>query len=267
MQKSDDKKSKKLQLRILKLLNHSSNGYAFIQNSTTCQLDDCGKGFSFPIIAVAELVSLNYVLISKNKIVISQLGLSYLKRLLHPETPFQAQHYEYAVKPINEGTNTKRVIVNENESPLGRLYYRKDKSGKGWIDENEFNAGEKFRADFEKAQIQPNFTSQWGECSRAKSNSYSMTDISDFALDAKNRVERAMDVIGPELSGVTLDICCFLKGLETVERERGWPQRSAKLMLRTALQALSRHYNYGNTRANQKTTFWGDKDYRPTVAG
>ena len=42
----------------------------------------------------------------------------------------------------------------------------------------------------------------------------------------------------------------YLKGLTEVERERQWPARSAKLMLRTALAALDRHYAMPNRRAN-----------------
>jgi hypothetical protein len=84
-------------------------------------------------------------------------------------------------------------------------------------------------------------------------------------MQARMRFTRAAEAMGPELSGVAIDVCCFEKGLEAVEREHQWPVRSGKLMLRTALLALLRHYNPPPPQKPRTSHHWGAEDYRPVL--
>lgn len=179
---------------------------------------------------------------------------------------FQGQHREMA--SINLEPGHQLVAVNLSESPLGQLARRKTKAGAPYLSKREFNAGERLRADYTRGQIMPRLGANWVASvasGKRGSGGGGGVELTDAALAARQRVDDAIDAVGPELSGVLIDICCFLKGLELVESERGWPMRSAKIVLKSALGVLARHYEpaAGRTRVGRGFLHWGADDYRP----
>lgn len=159
--------------------------------------------------------------------------------------------------------------LNTGESPLAALAARRDRNGRLLLSAREVEAGERLRADFTCGRIMPATGQSWNRPAgrvRGSGERGGAADLTDAALAARQRVDRAIAAVGPELSGVLLDICCFLKGLELVEIERGWPVRSAKIVLKTALGVLARHYWPENPRREARMLHWGAEDFRPTKA-
>jgi len=176
------------------------------------------------------------------------------------------------------GHNHRRGVpgpaVNDAESPLGWLKSRRDRQGKPLISEAQFNAGERLRVDFTVAQLSPRVTLSWDGCiapgSRGRSGRRpDSLEVNEKAFAAKQRVMRALDAVGPEMSGILVDVCCLARGLEAAERSLGWPQRSGKLVLQIALTQLARHYGMARAEPDAKgpaaIRHWGVDDYRPQV--
>lgn len=161
------------------------------------------------------------------------------------------------------------VLVDDRESPLLWLYRRAGRDGKPQISAAEFAAGERFRADLTLAQMLPRTTMNWDAAlaPEERGPGRDPAGASDSALAARQRVARACDGLGPDLSGIAIDVCGFLKGLDQVERERGWPARSAKVVLRLALSALASHYGLGAAQAGaeRRNTVWRAADARPQI--
>ena len=108
-------------------------------------------------------------------------------------------------------------------------------------------AGERLRADFTRAHMMPRTTSNWASpisSGRRGAGGERAAAFTETMLSARQRVHQALDAAGPEFGGLLLDVCCFLKGLDDIERERAWPSRSAKVVLQLALDRLARHYGY-----------------------
>jgi hypothetical protein len=161
-------------------------------------------------------------------------------RNLRPARP--AQHSALALRPtIAPHGECIDLLINDAESPLAWLHRRKDRDGTPLVDHDGFAAGERLRADYTRGGLIDGLTSNWRDRERV-SGGGARRDLSDSAIAARRRVEEALAAVGPELSGVLIDVCCFLKGLEQVETERRWPARSAKVVLKLALSRLAAHY-------------------------
>ena len=83
-------------------------------------------------------------------------------------------------------------------------------------------------------------------------------------------MRRALASVGPDNANILIDICCLDHKLAEFERSRGWPQRSAKVVLQLALRQLARHYGYASPEqpacgGRRPIRHWGDADYRPLI--
>lgn len=65
------------------------------------------------------------------------------------------------------------------------------------------------------------------------------SDIADTAADARRRLADVARGLPADCWDVLFDICGLELGLQDVEARRGWPRRSAKLVLRIGLEQVA----------------------------
>lgn len=177
---------------------------------------------------------------------------------------------DLALIVVNDGSGRQQTMVDLSESPLAQISRHRTRDGRPFLDVGEVNAGERLRSDYTRGQIMPRLGANWiaSVASGRRAGAGGSVELTEAALAARLRVERAIAAVGPELSGVLIDVCCYLKGLERVEAERGWPVRSAKIVLKSALGALNRHYDPRAGRSMRpRVLHWGTEDYRPSMNG
>jgi Domain of unknown function (DUF6456) len=148
----------------------------------------------------------------------------------NPETEWHASHDK--VQPP----------INQKESPLLWLSRRKNSQGVAHISPTQLMAGERLRRDYTLAGMTPKMSANWSGLPVAGPMSGLGLYESERMLDARQRVGAALEACGSQYAGLLLDLCCFLKPLQSVERERGWQARSGKYILAKALSALANHY-------------------------
>ena len=135
------------------------------------------------------------------------------------------------------------------ESPVAMLGRRRDKGGRPFLPSDLVSAAERLREDFEIAQMGPRVTQNWDRFLTAGVRTEPGSGAQPGPRAARERVAASLADLGPGLGDVALRCCCYLEGLEAVERRMGWASRSGKVVLRIALQRLRRHYEETYGRA------------------
>lgn len=165
------------------------------------------------------------------------------------------------VQEVDPITGIQRSI-NPRESTLAWLARRKKADGKPFIDAQQFLAGERFRQDFTIAGLSPRITVDWTRFGAGQASGIGHPGLAtDGMMAARQRLHAALDALGPDLAGIALDLCCFLKGIGEVERQRGLKHRTARHSLIAALNRLVQHYGFaieGRPESGQGIVAWAE---------
>lgn len=207
---------------------------------------------------------------------ITSQGESWLRRRMATNDPYRAQHQLNGTRNIEIAPNSvRKLTVNLTESPLGWLRHRKSADGTPLLSQQQYDAGERLRGDFEKAQMSPRITSDitapmTSSSGKRTGDAGNGVAMREAAIAAKQRFFKALDATGADLCDVLIEVCCHLKGMDEAEKHLSLPQRSGKIVLQIALTRLGQHYGIipHQTTHHYKTTgirHWGDDNYRPEI--
>jgi hypothetical protein len=191
----------------------------------------------------------------------TELAREWLRRqLAETDAPFAEQHRRQVRR--SDGT-----VINLEESPLARLASPAAGEARAFLEPHQVEAGERVRRLCERARLQPRVTLSYSAAHTAGAGgATAAAEITDAAAEARRRLREIPQALPADCAGVVIDVCGLLKGLQTVEAERGWPRRSAKLVLRIGLDQLARHYGLSGVAVGpetQRTRRWLDDGARP----
>lgn len=160
-----------------------------------------------------------------------------------PAKPILVERELTAEGPRRRGLASRKgrsVTVNLAESPLSWLYAR------GHLTDRQYEAGERLRLDWERAQLAPGVTMRW-EPLRIKGGRPGDAGLNatERQLAAKGRFDGAITAAGPGLSDILWRVVCAGESLPTAEKALAWPVRSGKLVLGIALDRVAGFYRIG----------------------
>jgi len=182
-----------------------------------------------PAAEVEALASAGVLRCADGQCVALHEAKAWLRRAMVEADGFAAQHRQMAADGVR----------NLADSPLARLAQAAGGEGAAFLEPHQVEAGERVRLWAEKARLSPRLTMSYSAAHVAGGSPGQRGEIGDLAADARKRLNALWDTLPRDCAGVVMDVCVFEKGLQQIEQERGWPRRSAKLVLRIGLEQLA----------------------------
>jgi hypothetical protein len=182
---------------------------------------------------------------------------AFLQRQAAGGDGFAAQHRELAPGP--EGS--LRDLGNDLIEKLARA------GSGGFLAPHHVEAGRRVSLWGLRAQLRQRVTMSYDPAQVGGRRQGGGTDIADMAAEARQSLNRLYAELPRDCAETVVDVCVFEKGLQEIESERGWPRRSAKLVLRIGLDRLAETLGLrplAEGRARGQVQGWLGTDFAPT---
>ncbi|MBU1176326.1 MAG: ATPase [Alphaproteobacteria bacterium] len=183
---------------------------------------------------------------------------AWLRRRLSAPADFAAQHRLIAPGP--EGTT--RDLAHDVLEKLARP------AAGGFLQPHQLEAGRKVAMWGARAQLRQRVTMSYDPAQiGGRRGGAAGADLADMAAEARKALARLFRDLPRDCAEVIFDVCVFEKGLQAIETERGWPRRSAKLVLRIGLDRLAEALGLMPEATGWPTSRhhdWRDESFGPT---
>ncbi len=178
---------------------------------------------------VAGLASRGLVTCAKGTCTPAQEARSWLRRQQSGPDGHAGQHRRLVPGPAGSRRDLER-------DPLSRLAHA---TGEGFLAPHHVEAGRRVMRWGERAQLRQRVTMSYDPAQVGGRRHGGSSDIADMAAEARKSLARIYAELPRDCAETIIDVCVFDKGLQTIETERRWPRRSAKLVLRIGLEHLA----------------------------
>lgn len=182
---------------------------------------------------------------------------AWLCRQLTAPNDFAGQHQTLASGP---GAS----LCDLNHNPLEKLARA---AGGGFLEPYHLAAGTRVCQWGERAHLRQRVTMSYDPAQIGGRRHGGGGDIADMAAEARKALARLFVDLPRDCAEVIVDVCVFEKGLQLIETERGWPRRSAKLVLRIGLEQLAERLGLSPRavgRPSKRIEAWIGEDFAPT---
>lgn len=184
--------------------------------------------------------------VGEGRFALTSAGRASLRRdaAADPADAYLHQHAEIGAAAVMDSDGEARAVsAVDAGGALRRLKALRGANGAPWLDHEEIAAAQRLYADWMLGQSGLIGGSDWsapprGNSARGPGNA--REGALAALIDARARVDDALEALGPALRRVVERVCLREEGLEALERAENWPARSGKIALKLGLSQLAR---------------------------